>query len=138
MHGKGGRTLYVGRAKNIRYRLTSHVREYEGAESAFSLLDEADSPEEYQMAIYLIETTPPIDLFLKKVERVKIVEMSYEKAKKREETLVKKLNPPFNKRFSDGYNSDDYNKLRDEIREIKRKEVTPIREKRLREAFGEL
>jgi len=138
MYGKDGEALYVGKAKNVKNRLSRHAELYGEGKRLLSLLDKDISEKRLAMVVDDLQTFPPIDLFLDKVENVKAANIPFERTEEWEKVLIKKLNPPFNKQHSNGYDSGDYTKLWNKIRGVKKEKLLPEREKRLREAFGEL
>jgi len=119
MYGENNEPLYAGKAKNIRSRLFRHIRTHKEEKTNFSLLSKNTDIKVLRVAIHSLETAPPIDLFLEKVERIKTIEVPFKDAKEKEKRLIKKLNPSFNKQYSDGYKDKDYAKLRNKIREIR-------------------
>jgi len=89
-----------------------------------------------RVVIHSLETAPPIDLFLEKVERIKTIEVPSKDAKEKEKKLIKKLNPSFNKQYSDGYKDKDYAKLRNKIREVRVSSgLEKAQERKVREAW---
>jgi len=138
MYGEDDKVLYIGKAKRIRNRLTHHVTIYERRKPLLPLLDEDIGADDLGWVVYNVETTTPIDLFLEKVERVETVEMPFESAEIWEKLLIEKLNPPFNKEYVDGYDSEDYDKLLERTQKVKREKIEPARHEKVREAFSGL
>jgi len=136
MYGEDDEMLYIGRAKNVRHRLSRHVEIHKEKRPCLSLLNEDIGGEDLALIISDLEATPPIDLFLEKVKKVEVAEIPWERTEDWEKVLIRKINPPFNKQDSDDYSDEDYVKLRNKIQRIKENKVAPERERRLREAFG--
>jgi len=136
MYGENNEPLYVGKAKNIRSRLFRHIRNHKEEKANFSLLSMDTDNKVLRVVIHSLETAPPIDLFLEKVERIKTIEVPSKDAKEKEKKLIKKLNPSFNKQYSDGYKDKDYAKLRNKIREVRVSSgLEKAQERKVREAW---